>query len=69
VEKQLAGYTIGSGPLKSQPVRFDLNVVRRGTSGTNPRACFHELAISNDKNLRDGVSGLGPAPSRASSTG
>jgi hypothetical protein len=62
VEKQLAGYKINSGPLKNQPVRFDLNVVRRGSAGTSPRACFHELAISNDKNLRDGVSGLGPGP-------
>jgi hypothetical protein len=62
VEGQLGGYKVTSGPLKNQPVRFDLNVVRRGTSGTTPRSCFHELAISNDKNLRDGVSGLGPGP-------
>jgi hypothetical protein len=59
VEKKLQGYTIGQGPLKGQPVRFDLNVVRRSPS-TPPRPCHHQMAITGDPNLRASVSGLGP---------
>ena len=54
VEKQLAGYTIGKGKLTGQPVKFDLNVVRR-SPGEPARPCFHQLRISSDPGTRDYV--------------
>ncbi len=42
VEKELAGYVINKGKLKGQPVKFDLNVVRRAP-GERGRECFHQV--------------------------
>ncbi|HZA89209.1 MAG TPA: hypothetical protein VE401_03170 [Solirubrobacterales bacterium] len=45
VEKELAGYVINQGKLKGQPVKFDLNVVRR-SPGEPGRACFHQVRFT-----------------------
>jgi hypothetical protein len=45
VEKELSGYVINQGKLNGQPVRFDLNVVRR-SPGEPGRACFHQMRFT-----------------------
>src|SRR5581483_10555380 len=51
---------IDSGPLQGQPVRIELNVIRRDPSSA-PRPCYHQLLVSDDPNLRDYVTGVGPS--------
>jgi len=51
VESRLAGLKIESGPLAGQPVNFDLNVHRRLPTEP-PRPCWHQLNVSEDRNLR-----------------